>query len=34
MGTLIAFILGLIVGGCFGMVCTAIISIDRRDDDE
>ena len=34
MGTLIAFILGLIVGGCFGMMCTAIISIDRRPDDE
>lgn len=34
MGTLIAFILGLIVGGCFGMMCTAIISIDRRNDDE
>lgn len=34
MGTLIGFIIGLIIGGCFGMMCTAIISIDRRDDDE
>lgn len=34
MGTLIAFILGLIVGGRFGMLCTAVVSIDRRDDDE
>lgn len=34
MGTLIAFILGLIVGGCFGMLCTAVITVGGRDDDE
>lgn len=32
MGTLIAFILGLIVGGCFGMICTAIIVANGRED--
>lgn len=34
MGSLIAFMAGLIIGGVAGMMCTAIISIDRRDDDE
>lgn len=33
MGVLIAFIGGLLIGGCFGMICTAIIAANGRNDE-
>ena len=34
LSTVIAFIIGLIVGGVMGMLCAAIMSADRRDDND
>lgn len=34
MSTVISFISGLIVGGVMGVLCAAIMSADRRDDND
>ena len=34
LSTVIAFIIGLIVGGVKGVLCAAIMSADRRDDND
>lgn len=34
LSTVIAFIIGLIVGGVMGVLCAAIMSADRRDDND
>ena len=33
MGTVIAFFLGLLIGGFFGVMCIALVSAGHRDDD-
>lgn len=34
MGAIIAFLIGMIIGGVFGCVLTALVVADRTDDDE